>query len=370
MIIKSLTTLGLFGGASLNSTELALLVSDGLDVQKFLKSATIPYPDDLVFGIRNLLTKRSWSFEELENNSEVQDVRERMSSFYAECINDFCGKIKPDCIGIDGLTFFNDPQSRCSYQLEDGHKISSLLQRSVITHFRKADLLSGGQAAPLTPAFFNFIGQTIQKPILFIDIETVCSLIYIGESGEITAFDCAPGTAMIEDWTFRHANMQTDYNGKAAALGNIHTQVVNSLLKHKVLRKDPPKSLDIMEFSDKKEHLEGLSLEDGAATAVNFIAEAIFQAALDFLPAIPRQIFVCGGGTQNPTLLRAVKQNFAPRKVLNVTDINRHLNAVGAQTAAFNAVRRLYGLPITYPSTTGACEPITGGEIYDSKTDN
>lgn len=370
MIIKSLTTLGLFGGASLNSAELALLVSDGLDVQKFIKSATVLYPDDLVLSIRNLLTKRTWSFAELENSNEVQNVRERMSLFYTECIGDFCNEIKPDCIGIDGLTIFNDPQNHCSYQLEDGHKIAALLNRQVVTHFRKADLLSGGQASPLTPAFFNFIGQTLPKPVLFIDIETVCSLIYIGESGEITAFDCAPGMAMLEDWTFRHANMQTDYNGKLAALGNIHLQVVNSLLKHKVLHRNPPKSFDILEFSDKKEHLEGLSLEDGAATAVNFIAEAIFQAALDFLPAIPQNIFVCGEGTLNPTLLRSVKQNFAPRKVLNVTDINSHLSAIGAQAAAFNTVRRLYGLPISYPNTTGACEPITGGEIYDSPTDN
>ena len=365
MVIKSLTALGLYGGASLNSVETALLVSDGLDIQKLIKAATIPYPDELSLKIRNLLTKRGWTFEDLENNGEVQQVREKISRFYTECINDFCADIKPDCIGVDGLTVFSDPQNRCSYQLEDGHIISSLLQRQVITHFHKADLLSGGQASPLTAAFFNFIGQTIQKPVLFIDVETVCSLVYIDETGKITAFDCAPGTAMIEDWTFRHANMQTDYNGKLAALGSVHTQVVNSLLKHRILKKMPPKSLDIMQFSDKKEHLEGLSLEDGAATAANFIAEAVYQAALDFLPAIPRQIYVCGEGTKNPTLLRLIKQNFAPRRVFNLTEINPRLTAIGAQATAFNAVRRIYALPITYPNTTGACEPITGGEIYE-----
>lgn len=365
MIIKSLTTLGLYGGASLNSADLALLVSDGLDVQKLIKSTTVPYPENLITDIRNLITRRGWTFEELENNEKVQNVRERISIFYAEAIRDFCGNDKPDCVGIDGLTIFNNPLNHCSYQLEDGHTISSALKRQIVTHFHKADLLSGGQASPLTPAFFNFIGQTIPKPVLFIDIEAVCSLIYIGESGELTAFDCAPGIAMIEDWTFRHANMQTDYNGKSAALGNVHPQVVNFLLKHKILHKNPPKSFDILQFSDKKEHLEGLSLEDGAATATNFIAEAIFQAALDFLPAIPQQIFVGGEGIKNPTLMRFLRQNFAPRKVHNLTEINPHLTAIGAQATAFNAVRRLYGLPITYPHTTGAYEPITGGEIYE-----
>lgn len=365
MIIKSLTTLGIYGGASLNSIEISLLVSDGIDIQKIIKSAVIPYPEDLANDIRKLLSKRGWTFTELNNDNEVQEIRERASIFYVACIKEFCEDITPDCVGIDGLTIFNDPQNKCSYQLEDGHKIAQELGRPIITHFHRADLLSGGQASPLTPAFFNFIGQTIAKPVLFIDVEAICSLIYIGESGEICAFDCAPGIAMIEDWTFRHANMQTDYNGKSAALGTTDTQVVNSLLKHKALHKIPPKSLDILEFADKKEHLEGLSLENGAATAASFIAEAVFQAALDFLPAIPSQIYIGGEGCKNPTLLRHIKQVFAPRKVFNLTDINPNLTAVGAQTTAFNTVRRLYGLPITFPTTTGAYEPMSGGEIYE-----
>ena len=365
MVIKSLTSLGLYGGASLNSIELALLVSDGLDVQRLMNSAIIPYPEDLALALRKLLARRNWSFTELEQNEEVQKVRENISNFYCDCITEFCGNEKPDCIGIDGLTIFNDPQNKCSYQLEDGHRIVKKLKRQIITHFRKADLLSGGQASPLSPAFFNFVGQTLPKPLLFIDVEAVCSLIYIGESGEITAYDCSPGTAMIEDWTFRHANMQTDYNGKLAALGSVHPQVVNSMLKHKILHKTPPKSLDILEFSDKKEHLEGLSLEDGATTAANFIAEAIYQSALDFLPAIPQNIYIGGEGIRNPSLLRYIKQNFAPRKVVNLTEINPKLTTIGAQIAAFNAVRRIYGLPITYPNTTGAYEPMTGGEIYE-----
>ena len=367
MIIKNLTTLGLYGGASLNSIEMAMLTSDGLDVQKFIKSATISYPEYLGISIRELLSKRGWTFPLLEKSVEVQNVREQISLFYAECIKEFCDDIEPDCIGIDGLTLFNDPQNQCSYQLEDGHKTASHLQKTIITHFHKADLLSGGQASPLTAAYLNFIGQTIPKPILFIDVEAVCSLTYIGETGEIKAFDCAPGTAMIEDWTFKHANMLTDYNGKLAATGNVDTQVLNSLLAHKVLKKSPPKSLDMLQFSDKREHLEGLSLEDGATSATYFIAEAIYQAALDFLPTIPRQVFICGEGVKNPTLLRAIKQSFAPRKIANLTEINSHLTAIGAQATAFNTVRRIYGLPLTFPNTTGTCEPITGGEIYEYK---
>ena len=367
MIIKSLNTLGLYGGASLNSVELALINTDGVDIQEFIKSRIVPYPEELALDIRALIRRRGWTFQELEASTEVQRVRENISAFYAEIISEFAEQETFEQIGIDGLTIFNDPEHQCSYQIEDGHVVCHILSQSVTTHFHKADLLSGGQASPLSPAFFNAIGQNLGKPVLFIDIDAVSSLIYLGETGELTAFDCAPGLAMIEDWTFRHANMQTDYNGRLAITGKVHNQIVESLLHHKILRRKPPKSLDILCFGEKKEHLEGLSLEDGAATATLFIAEAIYQAALDFLPAIPQNIYLAGEGLKNPSLVRFIKQNFAPREVKSILDINKNLCAVGAQATAFNCIRRLYGLPITFPTTTGAYEPMTGGEIYEEK---
>lgn len=365
MIIKSLNALGLYGNASLNSVDLALVTTDGVDVQQFIKTQTVHYPDDLGIEIRKLISRRGWNYETLSTNTDVQTVREKISRFYAEIIQEFVADEKADCYGIDGLTLFSNPDEKCSYQLEDGRVLAHELGQNVVTHFHRADLLSGGQASPLTPAFINCLGQHIEKPALFIIVDAVSSLIYLGQTGEITAFDCAPGVAMIEDWTFRHANMQTDYNGKLAVTGKADMQIVESLLRHKILKKQPPKALDILCFADKKEHLEGLSLEDGAATATTFIAEAIYQAALDFLPKIPSNLFIGGDGAQNPTLLRQIKQYFAPRDVLPLSRLNPNSEAVGAQSTAFNTVRRLYGMPLTYPTTTGTYEPMSGGEIYE-----
>lgn len=366
MIIKSLNALGVYGNASLNSVDLALIATDGLDVQQFIKTQTFHYPEQLCLDIRALISRRGWSYEELSHSPEVQSVREKISLFYVECIQEFAADMQIDCYGIDGLTIFSNPDEKCSYQLEDGRVLAKALGHNIVTHFHRADLLSGGQASPLTPAFFNYLSQSVEKPVLFIDIETVSSLIYLGQSGELSAFDCAPGTAMIEDWTFRHANMQTDYNGKMAIMGRADTQIIESLLRHKILKKSPPKALDILCFSDKKEHLEGSSLEDGTATATTFIAEAIYQAALDFLPKIPQNIYIGGEGVKNPSLVRFLKQNFMPRTLHQITELNAGLTYVGAQTTAFNAVRRLYGLPLTYPTTTGAYEPMSGGEIYEA----
>ena len=366
-MIKNMTVLGLFGGSSLNSIELALVNTDGIDIYEVLKTATIPYPEPLAMLIRSVIGHRICDLSLLQENEQIQQLQNQMTDFYVESINEFCNASEFAEIGIDSLTICNDPTNKCSYQLEKGHELCRKLHRRVVTHFHKADLLSGGQSSPLTPAFFNSVGQKIERPALFINLETVSSLVYLGESGELTAFDCAPGLAMIEDWTFRHANMQTDYNGRLAITGKIHTQIVESLLHHKFLRKQPPKSLDILCFSDKKEHLEGLSLEDGAATATAFIAQAVYQSAQDFLPSVPPEIHITGEGCKNPSLLRFLKHVFKNQTLKPLTDINQQFTLTGAISTAFNTARRLYGLPITYPTTTGAYEPMTGGEIYEEK---
>lgn len=366
-MIKNITVLGLFGGASLNSIELALVNTDGIDVHNVLKTAVVPYPEPLAAKVRAVIGRRVCDLSLLRENKEIQQLQGEMTDFYVETVNDFCHASEFDEIGIDSLTICNDPANKCSYQLEQGHELGRKLGRRVVTHFHKADLLSGGQASPLTPAFFNAMGQNIERPALFIDLEAVSSLVYLGASGELLAFDCAPGLAMIEDWTFRHANMQTDYNGRLAITGKIHVQVVESLLHHKFLRKNPPKSLDILCFSDKKEHLEGLSLEDGAATATAFIAQSIYQSAQDFLPELPAEIYVAGEGTKNPSLIRFLKHIFKNQTLKNITELNSELRNIGAEATAFNTARRLYALPITYPTTTGAYEPMTGGEIYETK---
>ena len=45
-------------------------------------------------------------------------------------------------------------------------------------------------------------------------------------------------------------------------------------------------------FNEKLEHLEGLSLEDGAATATAYIAESIAYSLALYVPEMPREIII------------------------------------------------------------------------------
>jgi anhydro-N-acetylmuramic acid kinase len=50
--------------------------------------------------------------------------------------------------------------------------------------------------------------------------------------------------------------------------------------------------------------------------------------------------------------------------VLPVDDLGWDGDALEAQGFAYMAVRHLKGLPISFPGTTGAPQPMTGGVLY------
>jgi anhydro-N-acetylmuramic acid kinase len=131
-------------------------------------------------------------------------------------------------------------------------------------------------------------------------------------------------------------------------------------LSHPFLSEPGPKSLDRYSFSG--EFVEGLGLEDGAATLLAFTAEAIAKAEL-LVPSRPKLWLVCGGGRHNPVLMRFLDQRLEG-EVLSADDFGIDGDALEAQAMAFLGARLKAGLPTTYPDTTGAAVPTVGGRLY------
>ena len=127
----------------------------------------------------------------------------------------------------------------------------------------------------------------------------------------------------------------------------------------------PPKSMDRDAFRHLLPQLDGLSIADGAATLTKLTGKAIQMAIRNYLPNLPVQkIIVNGGGSFNPAIMRYLKQNLnAP--VVSGQEIGWS-NAIEAEGFAFLGARCVFGLPISFPTTTGVKEPMTGGRLYES----
>jgi anhydro-N-acetylmuramic acid kinase len=244
--------------------------------------------------------------------------------------------------------------------------LSELMGISVVSSFRRADILNGGKGAPLSPIYYESLTSKCSKPLAVVDIGGTTDISWFGENGEMTAFISGPGNAVINDWVMKHGGMHIDYNGRLAILGKIHEQILQSLMHHKYLALLPPKACDRNMFNDKMEHLEGLSLEDGAATATAFVAESIVYSMALYLPELPKEVYVCGGGAKNPTLMRFLRQRLPDVTVKTTAERGWNVDAIDAQAAAFWAVRRLNLLPISFPFTTGVPVPCICGELFEA----
>jgi anhydro-N-acetylmuramic acid kinase len=141
------------------------------------------------------------------------------------------------------------------------------------------------------------------------------------------------------------------------------------VLKHSFFALKPPKSLDRNAFREwvaDRAQLADKSVEDGAATLAAITAATV-ATIVPHLPAPPRSWIVCGGGANNATLVRMLRERLAPASVETAGEAGWDADAIEAQAFAYMAVRSLRGLPITFPTTTGVPEPMTGGVLAEPR---
>ena len=119
-----------------------------------------------------------------------------------------------------------------------------------------------------------------------------------------------------------------------------------------------PKSLDRDAVS--LEAVRDLSDADGAATLAAFTSRSIVKGIVNAGGA--ERIVVSGGGTANPVLMAMLKEA-AGVPVTSAAELGWSPDFIEAEAFAFLAARSLRGLPLTFPGTTGAPWPMTGGVL-------
>ena len=123
---------------------------------------------------------------------------------------------------------------------------------------------------------------------------------------------------------------------------------------------DGAKSLDRNDFT--LDPLGKAELADGARTLAAVTAHAIARAA-DHVPERSRTWVLCGGGRKNGLIGRELETLVEPAHVLIAEDLGWNGDSMEAEAWAYLAVRALNGLPLTWPTTTGCREPVTGGVL-------
>ncbi|NND50355.1 MAG: anhydro-N-acetylmuramic acid kinase, partial [Rhizobiales bacterium] len=197
-------------------------------------------------------------------------------------------------------------------------------------------------------------------PQVIVNIGGVANVTYLDAASDPLAFDTGPGNALIDDFVAARTGKPFDDNGTLARAGSVNREALQRLLDHQYFRRDPPKSLDRNAFS--LAPVQGLSVEDGAATLTAFTARTIALAAQHF-PAKPERFVVAGGGRRNAAIMDALKTAL-DAAVLTAEQAGWRGDDVEAEAFAYLAIRALKGLPLSWPTTTGVPAAQTGGVVH------
>jgi anhydro-N-acetylmuramic acid kinase len=256
------------------------------------------------------------------------------------------------------------PEKRLTVQIGDGGELAKNLGIAVAHDFRAADVAAGGQGAPIVPAFHQAIAQTLDRPgpLAVLNIGGVANVTYVEAGKDPVACDTGPGNALIDDFMRAHTDKPLDRDGDQAARGQADETFVAHILEHPFFAAPYPKSLDRNAFAFANVSLPTFSVEDGAAT-LSLLTAASVARVVPHLPKPPRSWIIAGGGAHNPTLVKMLRQQLAPASVETASAAGWSGDALEAQAFAYLAVRVLKQLPITFPTTTGAPRPMTGGVV-------
>jgi len=269
-------------------------------------------------------------------------------------------------IGCHGQTVRHQPKCGYTTQLVNGALLVELTGISVVCDFRSRDIAAGGEGAPLVPAFHQSVFASSQFSRAIVNIGGIANISYLPVNGEVTGFDCGPGNALMDAWIMAHRNQPYDAGGAWAASGRVLPELAQRLLAHEFFSRLPPKSTGRETFNLDwvRSALSGHELpEDVQATLCELTAAGIAYA-LNMHCANAQEIYFCGGGARNDTLLKRISALLPGRRIALTDNLGIAAEAVEAAAFAWLASRAMAREPGNLPRVTGARGLRILGAIY------
>jgi anhydro-N-acetylmuramic acid kinase len=382
---RLLKILGLMSGTSLDGLDIALVEI---------------YETRNNFHIKNISFKTYDYTQELKDKllknidpeqaklNELSDINFELGHLFSDYILEFLeeNNLKPDeidLIGSHGHTFFHsikDNKAISTFQLGDPSVIAQKTGITTVGDFRNADIASGGQGAPLVPFLDYVLFKKYNKNIALQNIGGISNFSYIPASGDLSklfAFDTGPGNMIIDSMIKKISNGKLNYdaNGEMASKGKVNKALLSDLLSNAYFDRLPPKSTGREIFGEQysnevwnKAKSLNLSNEDIVSTVTFFTAKTISDAFYKFLPELPEEIVISGGGAKNSTLLKYLNELLDNKvEISNIEKYGILSDAKEAVAFALLAYCTIFGLPNNLKEATGASESLVMGKICPSK---
>ncbi len=380
---------GMMSGTSVDGVDAALVEISGTDSEpkvKLLAFENKPYPPQVREKIFSLFTPANATVD------KVGYMNFLLGEIYAKSALSVIEKagMKPeeiDVIGSHGQTIWHAPIPESldgipvayTVQIGEGSVIAERTGILTVSDFRVADMAAGGQGAPLVPFSEYLLYRREKETILLQNIGGIGNMTVMpagAKPRDVFAFDTGPGNMIIDAVISAVTGGEKTYDagGETAAKGRVCNALLDILKEEPYYRQPLPKTTGRehfgVQYTEKilswwKEN--PIPVEDLLATVTDLTAYSIADAYERYV--LPKyrasEIIVGGGGSYNATLLRFMKERFAPHGVAVRTQEDLGLSSDAKEAVAFALMADccMRGKANTLPSVTGAEHPAVMGKI-------
>jgi anhydro-N-acetylmuramic acid kinase len=385
MNLRPMIVAGVMSGTSADGIDVAVvrIATARRPTVKLLAHEGFPYPARIRRAVLAAMNAASTS------TAELARLNWRLGMAYAEAVAATAKKhrVKLDLIGCHGQTLYHQARAEsfaartfaCTWQAGEAAAIAAATGICVISNFRPADMLAGGQGAPLVSLLDHILFADAKRGRVLQNIGGIANLTAIpaGSSADrLIAFDTGPGNMVIDLLAQKLFGKRFDRNGAIGSRGSVLEPVLKKCLRNPYFELKPPRTTGREQFG--REYAAGFlkecrqyskKAEDALVTATALTAETIAQSYTKFvrpkMKGAPVDYIISGGGAHNRTLMTMLTDRLEPMgcTIGTTADFGLPAEAKEAAAFAFMAWRTWHHLPGNVPAATGAKRAVILGQV-------
>jgi anhydro-N-acetylmuramic acid kinase len=387
--LTAMTVAGIMSGTSADGIDVAFtrITPDAADPQsphlELLAHAGFPFPPALRRAVLAAMNAEAIA------TAELARLNWRLGQAYAEAFAVALQRhpCQLDLIGCHGQTIYHQAtpvrylgrEATCTWQIGEMAMLAQQSGVPVVSNFRPADMVVGGQGAPLVPLLDYVLFRHPTRGRVLQNLGGIGNLTALPPNADplqVVAFDTGPGNMVIDQLMQQLFAKPFDRGGKTGKRGTVLQTVVSTKLREAFFQARPPKTAGREQFGGEytARFLEACSKaggtsEDAIASATALTAQSVALAYSNFLLNImrhaPVDFIVSGGGARNQTLMQMLRQHLEPLGCAVQASDDLGLPAEAKEAAAFAllAYETWHRRPGNIPSATGAVRPAILGEI-------
>jgi anhydro-N-acetylmuramic acid kinase len=387
--LTSMTVAGIMSGTSADGIDVAFtrITPDPKDAAypqlKLLAHDGFPFPPALRRAVLAAMNAEAIA------TAELARLNWRLGQAYSEALAVALERnpCRLNLIGCHGQTIYHQAtpvrylgrETTCTWQIGEMAMLAEQSGVPVVSNFRPADMVVGGQGAPLVPLLDYVLFRHPTRGRVLQNLGGIGNLTALpAKAGplQVVAFDTGPANMVIDQLMQQLFHKSFDRGGKTAARGTAIEAVVSARLREPFFAVRPPKSAGREQYgTDYAAHFleqcrkAGGSREDTIASATALTASSVGLAYSSFLfkqmRHTPVDFIVSGGGARNLTLMQMLREQLEPQGCTVRASDELGLPAEAKEAAAFAllAYETWHRRPGNIPSATGAARPVILGEI-------